>query len=276
MSESASGEASSATQDGGKEFSCPTCEQIFTSRAGVNIHHYQVHNESIAKTESKCDYCDGAYTHYKSNKQSRFCCDECRAKHSGENYSGKNSPVWVNRTSIECDNCGEEFEVRETIKEDRRYCSRKCRSSHMEEQLIGQDHPRWVENTLNFECEYCGSEYEKHESLADRTRFCSTDCMADWQSENRGGEKSPSWKGGYGNYYGENWNTQRQKARKRDGFECQDCGVKESQLERELAVHHIRPLRKFESFEEANELNNLVSFCRSCHRKWEGIPLRPQ
>jgi 5-methylcytosine-specific restriction endonuclease McrA len=47
-------------------------------------------------------------------------------------------------------------------------------------------------------------------------------------------------------------------------------------------VHHIRPLRVFkeeydepEWYELANDLDNLVSLCASCHHKWEGIPLRP-
>jgi len=99
------------------------------------------------------------------------------------------------------------------------------------------------------------------------------------------GENNPSWKGGHERYYGPNWPTQREKARERDGLCCQACGVSEEDHMREtgceLSVHHIKPLRSFKDNEEidydaANQLDNLVTLCRDCHRRWEGIPLRPQ
>ena len=79
--------------------------------------------------------------------------------------------------------------------------------------------------------------------------------------------------------YGPNWETQRRKARRRDGFHCQMCGVSEDELGRELDVHHKRPFREFEydptdptradRYLLANALDNLISLCPTCHRRVE-------
>jgi DEAD/DEAH box helicase domain-containing protein len=74
---------------------------------------------------------------------------------------------------------------------------------------------------------------------------------------------------------GSNWGEQRQRARARDGFRCRHCGVGEREG-RAHDVHHIQPFRTFgyvrgqnERYLEANRLDNLVTLCRSCHRRVE-------
>ena len=90
------------------------------------------------------------------------------------------------------------------------------------------------------------------------------------------GEENHFWKGGdYENDYGPNWQSIRDEIRERDDYECQDCGVDEGDLNMELHIHHITPRRKFDDIERANRRNNLIALCASCHRKWEGIPLKP-
>jgi DEAD/DEAH box helicase domain-containing protein len=69
------------------------------------------------------------------------------------------------------------------------------------------------------------------------------------------------------NDYGPNWLTQRKQARARDGYCCQMCGAPERS--REHDVHHKSPFRTFASYEQANQLSNLVTLCRSCHRRAE-------
>lgn len=94
------------------------------------------------------------------------------------------------------------------------------------------------------------------------------------------GEDNPNWKGGYEPYYGPGWPRKRRAARDRDDYQCQSCGMPESEHVEvhgaQLSVHHIQPRRKFDDPSEANELANLVTLCMSCHKRWEGIPLRPQ
>ncbi|MBE7469397.1 MAG: ATP-dependent helicase [Anaerolineae bacterium] len=69
------------------------------------------------------------------------------------------------------------------------------------------------------------------------------------------------------NDYGPNWAAQRRAARARDGYRCQMCGLPERG--REHDVHHKIPFRTFASYEPANQLSNLITLCRSCHRRAE-------
>lgn len=91
------------------------------------------------------------------------------------------------------------------------------------------------------------------------------------------GEENYFWRSenSYDQYYGPNWQEKRDIIRERDNYECQACGIDESELDIELHVHHIRPKRTFESIEKANRESNLVALCQPCHNKWEGIPLKP-
>jgi len=80
-------------------------------------------------------------------------------------------------------------------------------------------------------------------------------------------------------YRGPNWETQRQRARERDGFRCQHCGAPEKP-NRQHDVHHLRPFREFnyvpgqnETYLEANRLENLVTLCRSCHLRAEAAQM---
>jgi DEAD/DEAH box helicase domain-containing protein len=73
--------------------------------------------------------------------------------------------------------------------------------------------------------------------------------------------------------YGPNWRAQRDRARARDGYRCQACGVEERQ--REHDVHHKIPFRSFlreggsQAIERAHQLSNLVTLCHNCHRRVE-------
>lgn len=69
------------------------------------------------------------------------------------------------------------------------------------------------------------------------------------------------------NAYGPNWPEQRQKARARDNYRCQVCGRPESGNSHD--VHHKIPFRQFDSYREANQLGNLITLCRPCHRRAE-------
>lgn len=95
-----------------------------------------------------------------------------------------------------------------------------------------------------------------------------------------GGKNHPRWKGGRDYYYGKNWGEMREKAIQRDSERCQACGITRREHRdkygNDLHVHHITPLSEFESVENANSLDNLITLCHSDHRTWEGIPVQPQ
>jgi DEAD/DEAH box helicase domain-containing protein len=74
---------------------------------------------------------------------------------------------------------------------------------------------------------------------------------------------------------GPNWEVQRKRARTRDGHRCRHCGLPE-RAERAHDVHHVQPFRTFgyvrgknDHYLEANRVENLVTLCRSCHRRVE-------
>jgi DEAD/DEAH box helicase domain-containing protein len=67
--------------------------------------------------------------------------------------------------------------------------------------------------------------------------------------------------------YGPNWSEQRDRAKARDGYRCQHCGLPEDIHPHH--VHHKTPFRAFASYHEANQLSNLVTLCARCHRRAE-------
>jgi DEAD/DEAH box helicase domain-containing protein len=75
--------------------------------------------------------------------------------------------------------------------------------------------------------------------------------------------------------YGPDWATQRDAARARDGYRCRHCDAAERE-QRHHDVHHIKPFRTFgyirgrnDRYKQANALENLITLCRSCHRRAE-------
>ena len=87
------------------------------------------------------------------------------------------------------------------------------------------------------------------------------------------GEDHVRWKGGYGNYYGPNWWSQRKKAWQRDNFKCRVCDATEEKIGRKPDVHHIKPKYKFnvkKEYEKMNDLKNLICLCQSHHIPIDG------
>ena len=87
------------------------------------------------------------------------------------------------------------------------------------------------------------------------------------------GSNHPNWQGGSVQYYGENWNVQREKAWERDSIECRVCEDNEKiKGNKKPDVHHITPRKfwKISEYEKMNDINNLICLCKSCHHKLEG------
>ena len=70
------------------------------------------------------------------------------------------------------------------------------------------------------------------------------------------------------NDYGENWETIRQQVLVRDAFRCSLCG-KAGSSALKLHVHHKKPFRTFADPTAANNLNNLITLCETCHQRVE-------
>ncbi len=129
----------------------------------------------------------------------------------------------------ECENCGE------LVPEWKDYCCMKC-------QLANEDVRKKISESKKGEKNYMF---------------------------NRTGVLHHLWQGGKVWWRGKDWDTIKLKARERDGFECQECGLTEEEhmekYKQPLQVHHINPYRKSKD----NSLENLVTVCCVCHRKLE-------
>jgi DEAD/DEAH box helicase domain-containing protein len=69
------------------------------------------------------------------------------------------------------------------------------------------------------------------------------------------------------NDYGPTWGALRKLVLRRDEFRCRLCGTKDNG--QGLHVHHKIPFRRFDSPEQANQLENLITLCPTCHREAE-------
>lgn len=206
--------------------------------------------------------------------------------------SGKDNPNWnggVAEIVCERSGCEETREVAPSRVERSRFCSQKCQNKWFRESgaYSGKNNPSWDGGPVEIVCGRNGCEETREVSPAqlERSRFCSKKCQNKWmcETDENVGENHHQYKGGGPWSYGPNWEGQREKARKRDGYTCQSCGISEDDHSRELSVHHIKPIRWFrdkfdgpEWYEKGNDLDNVITLCDSCHPKWEQMaPLRP-
>lgn len=190
-----------------------------------------------------CFQCEKRFNRYGSEFRKRahdniktFCCRECWLEHKKKD-----------NVIVECNRCKSPIELRISVfnksKSKIFHCNREC-----------QKEP-------HINCDWCGESFYKKPSEISITNFCSKKCCTAYQV----GEGNPNWRGGHERYYGSDWNSQRNKARKRDNNTCQDCGKTDDY--RLLDVHHIIPFKIFglKNHKEANRLSNLITLCHTCH-----------
>ena len=199
--------------------------------------------------------------------KNHFCDKECESKYKQENWVGENHHLWKDNTvTRNCDECDSEIEVNQYYigKLEHHFCDHDCHTEFQIEQKYD-------------DCEYCGEEFEltpvqrMHQN--DR-HFCSKDHWKLWMSDMQAGEKNNAWRGGKEAYYGPNWNRVRKEVLSRDSYECQNCSMTRDehydQFGIDFDVHHIEPLRTFNrNWSKANNPENLITLCRTCHMKAE-------
>lgn len=225
----------------------------------------ECHNKSMEKIyEYICSECGGKIiTHQKKKSDLKFCNDICKGKYLGK-IPKQRSPRNNKKIIKVCAFCNKEYYVINSRKNSK-FCSQSCREKF---NLATQNKA----GDMIF-CDNCGeAHYRYNYDIQDNIQqhyFCSRKCMSEFYSNNNifSGENSPTWNGGKKGYKGKNWSKQRQLARKRDNYICQECGISEKEYGQELSVHHIIPFVIFDDYKKANKLNNLICLCEPCHRK---------
>lgn len=270
------------------EFSSTTYYNHFESwNEALREAGFEANHSPNNRVEKECEICEGRFEVVQSYTDARFCSQECYGVYRSEEYVGESHPRYTERVTVECGICSTEKEVTEAYAEeyDRHFCSNECMGEARREGFEGESNPNWTEE-IEVSCENCGSNVERLPFQVEphEWHFCSRSCQREWFSENLTGERNPNWRGGRTQWhnYGPRWESVRENIITQHNGECYSCGIGRGELETDLHVHHIIPLRKFEGenggvdWERANQDENLTALCPKCHRKWEGIPVIPE
>lgn len=153
-----------------------------------------------------------------------------------------------------CFFCGKEIRVSNWSLKNRKkhFCSFEHRILHQTKQI-------WIN------CDQCGKIFRKSQSQISycKNNFCSHSCSEKFHVA----EKHPLFIDGKIRTYGISWKEVSKSVRIRDGHKCVLCGKTQKENGKKLDVHHIKPIRLFKNIQAANNQNNLISLCQSCHRK---------
>lgn len=170
-----------------------------------------------------------------------------------------------------CTECGDTvIKVQESHTKGLSFCNKECESEWRTKQT-GEDSFRWEGGVPERECPICE---ETHKNGGRYRKTCSDECLERYHKSRIGyGENNPNWKGGYGEYYGSEWEEAREVIRERDENICQVC---EETSENWMPVHHIIPVREFDDPNEAHFEENMVQVCRSCHMTVESMSTEKQ
>ena len=187
----------------------------------------------LRQVERTCETCGKTFSVYQARSNARFCSHECLAA----------------KVELHCKYCGKPFFVKRSDATTRLTCSRSCLAKLKAQEKRS---PR------------------QNQKQSSKTRKKVSDGLKRYYA----GDPSKHWNfhnGPFAQRRGVHsfWQNQRNLARERDNFACCICHKNETELGKQLSVHHIKPFRFFASVNEANRLSNLICLCQSCHMKAE-------
>ncbi|MWG36590.1 HNH endonuclease [Halomarina oriensis] len=265
------GEKARATIQGGDEeskFCSRECHGLWKSehRLGEDAHAWKG-----GKITLTCDWCGETHERFPSDKSRRFCSPKCHMewRSEGLDMGGKANPAWGGREDIECESCGDVFQVPTGNTAGRRFCSQSCAGDWLSDRA-GEAHP--LRNRVELECAECGDTFEETPSRASTRVCCGYECASERRSRLYSGEGHPNWRGGKSIYDAVKkllgpvpFPSARAETRASTGGECEWCDTTREENGRALDVHHIVPIMA--GGNHAQE--NLMALCRSCHRTAE-------
>ena len=283
------------------EIKCETCGKGFSARLNSRYCSVTCRNESYKKrADCICRQCGNNFeVKWHKRNTAKYCSRLCQRLASRK------------KTEIKCEYCGATFEATPyQITHGRKYCSRDCVNAAALAQVdcfckicgksfaatpaqIARGEGQYcsyecsgMANRTRREglCKQCGKSFTTYDSLTTKGHgvYCSRECA----NIARTGAGSPLWRGGEYYTVGLTWKCQRILAYERDSGICQHCGLTEKQAKRKYgernSVHHIVKRRTFReqgrNIDESNVLTNLITLCKSCHKKAElaRIALQPK
>lgn len=253
-----------------RSFTYPSCQDNASPRRYCSADCYNEVRQKDAWAAVDCARCNKPFRFLKSQHDRRFCSLECARKISVRRISGEK--IDSNRTPPKrsprgCLQCGQQFRF-DRYDAARRFCTRSCWYTWRKLNKPAASSVR--------ACIVCGAGFVYLERWKRPGVACSRACWAVYIAAQHRGEDHPNWRGGHTHNYGPSWDGQRRRARQRDKV-CQDCGRGPQDLGQALDVHHVRRFLDFglDRHKEANDLSNLICFCRSCHLRLEAREHNP-
>ena len=194
-------------------------------------------------TEYTCPTCGKVFTKRgKRNERVKYCSPECR------------NIGLQNRIVRKCFTCGKDVvRPKSQNASEHVFCSMACAVAFRTETFRGENHPRY--NSVKKICAICGKEFKVPYSvdISKNARTCSWACRVEYERKHPRKNKE--------NPIRQYLIAQKNIAMERDNYTCQKCGSKEN-----LEVHHIKKRRTFGGdFSAADNANNLITYCNTCH-----------
>lgn len=217
----------------GKKRSACIVERIKASRLITN-------KTKFPKFTLICKFCNSEFVVPYRERDRLYCCRSCQSKSISRLDS---------RNISKCVICDKEFKHYG----ERITCGMECSAKYLSSIRIGENNPAFKPSKKR-KCLNCGNEFEYSSCGLHQGQervFCSLACAH--KIDLKGNSIS-----GLTKQYPFGCRRIRGIIRKRDNYECQLCGLVESEGIRHH-VHHI-------DYDKNNlDLNNLITLCKKCH-----------
>ena len=177
---------------------------------------------------------------------------EIKKRTVGESKKGR---FYIKRDKKKCEYCGEKFEI--MPHKNKKYCSMKCYDKIRNFNITKEE----LYN-LYWNKKLPTTKISKMFNV-DKGTILKYMKKYNIQRRKNAGKDHGCWMGGHGyEPYTLEFNERlKEKIRKRDNYECQECWKHQDDLKERLSIHHINYNKK------NNNPLNLISLCNSCHIK---------
>lgn len=172
----------------------------------------------------------------------KICGKEFRKAKSSNQY---NCELHRRKEYINCANCNKKVLVKIGTK----CCSAKCAANYAK-----------LKHMTTVHCSNCNKVIHRSSMFIakNKNQFCDKVCQNIYYEKHYDIKRYPS-------HYGETWWFKRLDALNRDNH-CLMCGSQKS-----LQVHHFKKMKTFNKPDDAHFIDNLGTFCKTCHYKVEKL-----